>query len=188
MTKGKGRALPVLEIQKAASDGTPGPSVILSQVPEFNNSPPVMTQDLDLTKARSVQGPSYVRMSGRDERLFFEDILCFERLATSSSCSVGELSLARVELNSIAIRERMQANALEVFTLDRCGVMGDIVAQLGERIKSMGGKLRDLQPIPAPVRLTGGKNAFIQGLHGDYIVIFQALCSARNPQVHAEFF
>lgn len=153
MTKGKGRALPVPEIRKAASDGTPVPSAILSQVPEFDNSTPIMTQDLDLTKARSVQGPSYVRMSGRDERLFFEDILRFERLATSSSCSVGELSLARVELNSIAIRERMQANALEAFTLDRCGVMGDIVAQLGERIKSMGGKLRDLQPIPAPVGL-----------------------------------
>ena len=35
---------------------------------------------------------------------------------------------------------------------------------------------------------TGGKNACIQGLHGDYIVIFQALRSAKNPWVHAEFF
>ena len=147
----KGVDLRAPEMRKAASEGSTVLPVAIRQVQEHErDTSMVVAQDVGSSKARIIQGSSYVRMSGRDERLFFEDILRFEEIATSPSCSLGKLSLARVELNSIAIRERMQVNALEAFTMDRSGVMDDILNQMGERIKAMAGKLRELQPIPDP--------------------------------------
>jgi len=151
--RSKGKEVSAPEIRKSVSEGAQPLSPVIRQEHEYERDvPSVATQDPDLPKARSAQNSQYIRMSGRDERLFFEDILRFEDLAVNPSCTIGKLSLARVELNSIVIRERLQANALEAFTMDRSGVMKEFSDRLEERIRSMGGKLHDLQPVPSPYK------------------------------------
>jgi len=130
--KGKERASIAPGMMKSVSEGIPSPlETVFDGAEDQTNEVPATTPEPGQITQQKVSIPSsWSRPSGRSERIFFEDILRFEKELSSSGRSSLSLNLASAEVRTIAAREKMQADAVALFTADRQPLMEKLAKRL----------------------------------------------------------
>lgn len=137
--KGKGVTMLAPETRKSVSEGLPSPLVSFPQEDELVEVvPTIAPQDPGPSKTQNIPQQPYLP-TGRCEQIFFEDVARFEDELSSSLHSVARLGLARVELNSILFREKMQVDVLTTFTANRRTVMEELVERMEAKLDSLSG-------------------------------------------------
>ena len=137
--KGKGVTVSAPETGKSVSEGLPSPLVSFPQEDELVEVvPTIAPQDPGPSKAQNIPQQPYPH-TGRCEQIFFEDVARFEDELSSSLHSRTRLGLARAELNSILLREKMQVDVLAAFTANRRTVMEELVERMEAKLNSLSG-------------------------------------------------
>ena len=128
--KGKGAMVQAPSMRKAVSEGLPSQSGSLLGDEDQAESGTLVSPEPGSSTERVHLPDPWARPNGRSERVFFEDILRFQRELFSPSRTSLSLSWASAEVKTIATREKMQVQALALFTEDRQPLMERLVARL----------------------------------------------------------
>ena len=128
--KGNGAIVQAPVMRKSVSEGLPSQSGSVYGEEDQAETITLVSPEPGPPAARSNLPAPWARPSGRSERIFFEDVIRFEKEILSSSRTSLSLGLASAEVRSIAVREKMQIDALSLFTKDRQPLMEKLAARL----------------------------------------------------------